>query len=135
MILDTGALYAAMSLRDRNHARCARLLRESRQFLLPAPVLVELDYFLTQLTGTYQAFDEILRRVENGAFTVVELALEDYGRVRHLCAQYGDWPLGFVDAAIVAVAEREGQTQIATLDHRHFAAIKPRHAAAFELLP
>jgi hypothetical protein len=33
------------------------------------------------------------------------------------------------------LAERERQTRIATLDRRHFAAIKPRHVAAFELLP
>jgi predicted nucleic acid-binding protein len=55
--------------------------------------------------------------------------------VRELCTQYGDWPLGFVDAAVVALAERERQTRIATLDRRHFGAIKPRHIAAFELLP
>jgi hypothetical protein len=30
---------------------------------------------------------------------------------------------------------RERQTRIATLDRRHFAAIKPRHVAASELLP
>jgi len=77
----------------------------------------------------------VLRRIENGAFTVLDLAPDDYPRVRELCTQYSDWPLGFVDAAVVALAERERQTRIATLDRRHFGAIKPRHIAAFELLP
>jgi predicted nucleic acid-binding protein len=85
VIIDTGVLYAAMAPRDRNHAACAKLLQATRELLLPAPVLVELDYFL--------------------------------------------------DAAVVTLAERERQTRIATLDRRHFAAIKPRHVAAFELLP
>jgi hypothetical protein len=77
----------------------------------------------------------VLRRIENGVFTILDLEADDYPRVRELCVQYGDWPLGFVDAAVVALAERERQTRIATLDRRHFSAIKPRHTAAFELLP
>ena len=32
-------------------------------------------------------------------------------------------PLGTTDASIVAIAERLGVTQIATLDHRHFGAV------------
>jgi uncharacterized protein len=135
VIVDTGVLYAAMAPRDRHHAACAKLLRAARELLLPAPVLVELDYFLSQLTGSSRPFDEVLRRIENGIFTVLDLAASDYSRVRDLCAQYGDWPLGFVDAAVISLAERERQTRIATLDRRHFAAIKPRHVAAFELLP
>jgi predicted nucleic acid-binding protein len=135
VILDTGVLYAAMAPRDRHHAACAKLLRAARKLLLPAPVLVELDYFLSQLTGSSRPFDEVLRRIENGVFTVLDLAAQDYSRVRDLCTQYGDWPLGFVDAAVVTLAEREYQTRIATLDRRHFAAIKPRHVPAFELLP
>jgi uncharacterized protein len=135
VIIDTGVLYAAMAPRDRNHPPCAKLLRATRKPLLPAPVLVELDYFLSQLSGSHRPFDEVLRRIENGTFTVLDLAVDDYARVRELCAQYGDWPLGFVDAAVVTLAERERQTRIATLDLRHFAAIKPRHIAAFELLP
>ena len=118
MIIDTGVLYAAMAPRDRNHPRCAKLLRATRK-----------------LSGSHRPFDEVLRRIENGTFTVLDLAVDDYARVRELCAQYGDWPLGFVDAAVVTLAERERQTRIATLDLRHFAAIKPRHIAAFELLP
>jgi len=135
VILDTGVLYAAMAPRDRHHAACAKLLRAARELLLPAPVLVELDYFLSQLTGSSRPFDEVLRRIENGVFTVLDLAAQDYSRVRDLCTQYGDWPLGFVDAAVITLAGRERQTRIATLDRRHFAAIKPRHIAAFELLP
>src|SRR6266540_7475544 len=103
-----------MAPRDRNHAACAKLLRTTRELLLPAPVLVELDYFLTELTGSHRPFDEVLRRIENGVFTILDLEADDYPRVRELCAQHGDWPLGFVDAAVVALAERERQTRIAT---------------------
>jgi len=38
-------------------------------------------------------------------------------------------------AAVAAIAERLGLTEIATLDHRHFTVIRPRHVRAFALLP
>ena len=44
-------------------------------------------------------------------------------------------PLGGTDASVIALAERHGATRVATLDKRHFAVVRPRHAAAFTLLP
>jgi hypothetical protein len=38
-------------------------------------------------------------------------------------------------ASVVAVAERLKATRVATLDHRHFRAVRPAHCDAFELLP
>ncbi len=46
---------------------------------------------------------------------------------------YLDLPLGIVDAAVAAIAERLGLTEIATLDYRHFTVISPRHVQAFTL--
>jgi hypothetical protein len=55
--------------------------------------------------------------------------------VRELLTRYRDFQLGFVDAAVVAVVERLGEPKLATLDRRHFGAIRPRHVEALELLP
>ncbi len=52
-----------------------------------------------------------------------------------LLRQYADLPLEFVDAAVVAVAERLEQTRVATLDHRHFSVVKPLHCERFTLVP
>jgi predicted nucleic acid-binding protein len=41
----------------------------------------------------------------------------------------------FVDAIIVAIAERLNITRVLTLDVRDFRMFSPRHCAAFELLP
>lgn len=49
--------------------------------------------------------------------------------------KYLDLPLGIVDAAVVAIAERLKLTEIATIDHRHFNVVRPRHVPAFALLP
>jgi hypothetical protein len=46
-----------------------------------------------------------------------------------------DLPLGTTDASVVAVAERLGVSEIATLDRRHFTVVRPRHVKAFTVLP
>ena len=43
--------------------------------------------------------------------------------------------MGFVDAALLAVVERLGEPKLATLDRRHFGAMKPRHVLNLQLLP
>lgn len=39
------------------------------------------------------------------------------------------------DVSVVAIAERLGVTQIATIDRRDFTLIRPQHVSAFILLP
>ena len=48
-----------------------------------------------------------------------------------LVEQYDNFPLGGSDAT----AERRSITTILTTDRRHFAAVRPKHVEAFELLP
>jgi len=62
-------------------------------------------------------------------------AAADYGRAAELVQQYSNLPLGAVDAFVIAVAERAGATEVATLDRRHFSIVQPKHIAAFTLLP
>ena len=37
--------------------------------------------------------------------------------------------------SVIACAERRQITEIATLDRRHFGAVRPRHRSSFDLLP
>jgi hypothetical protein len=135
LICDTGPLYAAMDRADADHEVCARLLAESVEALLvPAPVVVELDWLAENRLGP-EAFAAFLDDLADGAIAVADLLRADYVRVRELLARYADLKLGFVDAAVVAVVERLGEPRLATLDHRHFGTIRPRHVEALELLP
>lgn len=135
LICDTGPLYAAMDRADADHEACAQLLATSvEQVVVPAPVIVELDWLAERRLGP-QPFAAFLGDIADGAIGVVELARSDYERVRELLARYADMKLGFVDAAVVAVVERLGEPKLATIDHRHFGAIRPRHVEALDLLP
>ena len=59
----------------------------------------------------------------------------DYERMAELVGQYANLDLGAADASIVAIAERMGISQIATVDRRDFSVVRPKHIPAFELLP
>lgn len=135
LILDTGPLYASLDRSDHDHRACRRLIEDAREALVvPAPVLPELDYLVNDRMGPAPML-MFLRDVERGAYRVEDLTAEDYPRARALMDRYADQDLGFVDAAVLAVVERLGEPKLATLDHRHFRVVRPRHVEALALLP
>ena len=135
LVLDTGPIVAALDVGDRHHSVCARLFQLPRERRVTvAPVLVELDHLLTRLVGP-DAFPALIETVGNGELDVLDLGERDYVRVRELMRTYADLRVGFVDAAVLAVVERLREPKLATLDHRHFSVMRPRHVDALELLP
>lgn len=135
LVCDSGVVIAALNRGDRNHDRCAALLGSgSAVATLPAPTIVEIDW-VSRRRGARDATDALLKSIDRREVLVVDLDEEDYRRVRALQNRYADLPLDFVDAAVVAVAERLEQTRIATLDRRHLAVVRPLHVPAFELVP
>jgi uncharacterized protein len=135
LILDTGPLYASLDRSDDDHERCRTLIETADEpLLIPAPVLVEVDYLIHRSLqpGVLVA---LLDDIERGAYEVVDLAPHDYRRVKELCDRYADADVGFVDAAVLAVVERLDEPKLATLDHRHFGTLRPRHVDALRLLP
>ena len=135
LVLDTGPLYATLDRDDAHYRRCLDLLQNTTEpLVIPAPVLVEVDWLVhTRLhPGVFLALlDDILV----GAYLVEELKPEDYRRMPELSDRYADADMGFVDAAVLAVAERRNEPKLATLDHRHFGLLRPRHVDALRLLP
>src|SRR5262245_43828397 len=127
LIVDAGPLYAAAARRDRNHQRSVDVLSTApRPLLVPALVVTEVAYLLGDRIGAHAevAFARSLERAE----LLVEPVLDsDWPRIAELTEQYNDLPLGIVNASVIALAERRQHDTIATLDHRHFATVKPRH--------
>lgn len=135
LVADTGPLLAALDLNDRDHGPCRDLLgTTTEEIVVPAPVVVELEWMITTRVGRDE-FDDFLDDVERGALRIEPLGGQDYRRVRALVRQYADLPLGFVDASVVAVCERLGERKVATLDRRHFSVVRPAHATSLRLLP
>jgi predicted nucleic acid-binding protein len=97
-------------------------------------VLVEFDHFASRQRDR-QAVNVLLDNIERGAYEVENLLASDYRRIDQLLETYADLRVGFVDAAVLAVVERLREPKLATLDHRHFSVMRPRHVDALELLP
>jgi len=135
IIWDTGPLFAATDIDDRDHSRCVELMRHTpAPLLMPIPVLTEVGYLLEREKGA-RAEAEFLRSIRTGQVMMVPLTAADLDRMAELVETYSDFLLGLVDASVIAVAERLNADAIATLDHRHFSVVRPRHLSAFKLLP
>jgi len=124
-----------MDRADQDHDRCARLLESvDEPVMVPSPVLVEVGWLASQRLHP-DAFLDFLADIDARRLGVVELEFDDYRRVSELLDRYRDLALGFVDAAVLAIVERLKETKLATLDHRHFTIVRPRHLSALRLLP
>ncbi len=135
LVIDTGVLYAAMDRSDAAHRSCRELLEGTdRARVLPAPILPEVDYFVSRHLGA-GAMCALLADIRRGVFVVEDLAAPDYERVAQIIDRYADADVGFVDAAVLAVAERLDEDCVATLDRRHFGLLRPRHRESLTLLP
>lgn len=135
LLVDAGPLYAYVDADDAHHASCAALLAgHDGVLVVPQLVITEVVYLLATRLGT-RAELLFLADVASGAFSTEPVAPVDWLRIMDLVARYRDFPLGTVDASVIACAERLGVTSVATLDHRHFGVVTPAHATSFTLLP
>lgn len=133
VILDTGILYAYYDADDRWHEPARELIAAERgRLVVPSPILPEVDHLLGRRLGA-AARRALYQGVVEGHYFVVDLPHERYARVLELNDTYADLGLGFVDAAVIAVAEELGLGRIATSDRRHFPAVTA--AIDLELLP
>lgn len=125
-----------MDRRDQWHARVRNWWERAdpSDVLVPVTVLPEVCYLLARRGGA-GGEARFLRAVATGEFTLEPLEDVDVRRAGDLLEAYRDLPLGFVDASIVAMAERLGVTTILTTDRRHFGVIRPRHIEALRLEP
>jgi predicted nucleic acid-binding protein len=133
LLLDTGILYALADEDDDWHARARGFANRQRQtFLVPVTVVPEAAYLLRSRLGVRaeRAFAESLA---SGELAVENLARDDLNRTVELLGEYAF--LGFVDATIVAVAERLRLRSLVTTDRRDFSRVRPKHVATFDLLP
>ena len=134
-LIDSGFLYSSLNKAEQSHAHVARGAASlTGRMLLPVPAIAEVAYLLRRDLGAPAVANFIGRLPHSGLILENPLA-EDYQRAADIMRQYADAKLDFVDALIVALAERLNITRLLTLDQRDFRIIRPRHCAAFELLP
>jgi predicted nucleic acid-binding protein len=135
IIADTGFIVAHNNIRDDHHQACLTLYKSYAAVIaVPQSVLAEVGYLLRKARGNRQVAS-FLRQLSASKYEIVPLTVKDLARTADILDQYHDSRLDFVDASIVAIAERLNITRILTLDQRDFGMVRPRHASHFELLP
>ena len=133
LLLDTGVLYAMADADDDWHDKVIAYLRKTPDLLMtPVTVVPEAAYLLRSRLGA-RVERQLISSLAAGELSVESLTSADLTRTVALMASYPE--IGFVDATVVAIAERLRLPKIATTDRRHFSSIAPKHRPAFELVP
>lgn len=134
-LMDTGFWYASIDATDEHHETVAQVTAKIRETVrLPIPVITETAYLVLRNQGV----EALARFAENLAVTKFQIEVptaEDYIRTAEIIRKYDDANIDFVDAVIVAIAERLNITKILTVDRRHFGMFRPNYCGAFEILP
>jgi uncharacterized protein len=133
-LIDTGIFVSAADRDEPRHTDCAAVLRSRPELVVPAPVIPEAAWLIESRLGP-SAEAKFLTLVTSSRFRIIDLELPDCQRTVALVTAYADLGLGFVDASIVAVAERLNVNTIATLNRRDFAVVRPTHVTALDLVP
>ncbi len=135
LVLDTGPVLALLDADDPAHARCVALLDEiDEPLIVVAATLVEIDYWIRKRLQP-EVWSIFVEDIVSGSYLLDHLSADDLTRVAELETTYADLDLGMVDAAVIATCERLAERKVATLDHRHFSVVRPRHCANLILLP
>jgi uncharacterized protein len=136
IVLDSSIVLALMDTRDSGHERVRKWIEGVTDELCTTPlVLAELSHLVPRKGGAAAA-QALYKDFEDGAYTVEwwRSALPETIAAAHL---YESIDLGLTDASLIALAAHLQTQRIATLDERHFRAVRPLagDTESFTLLP
>ena len=134
MIVDTSVIYALLDRNDGNHDAVVAWYRADPPAFTTTPlILAEVDHLAGARAG--RAAQQAWRQdLAGGVYDVVwwQGAERDSAAITE---RYEGLGVGLADASLVALADRIGTVEIATLDERHFRAMGPDRGGAFRLMP
>ncbi len=134
IVLDTSVVLAFMDRKDANHRTASDWIAKNEEELVSTPlVLAELDHLVHRYGGA-SAARALRQDLTSGAYQIQWWPTAMRETIA-LAEAHESMQLGLTDASLLALAAHTHSTQIATLDERHFRAVKQRTGEAFTLLP
>lgn len=133
-IADTGFIVALIDRQDSYHQDVKAIYLQQKEIIVPQSVLAEVAYLLGRAAGISSVV-QFLRSLKTSRFELTALTEEDIARIGDVLEEYQDSRIDFVDASVMAIAERLNLTIVLTLDRRDFSLYRPQHCPAFTLLP
>jgi predicted nucleic acid-binding protein len=135
VLADTSFMFAVMDRGGTEHEEALTLYDDFPDpILIPTITLPELAYLINRRGGS-KLVVTVMRAIRQSQVTFTDLIDTDYDRALEILDTYSDSRIDFVDACIMALAERLNITRIVTFDRRDFGLYRPAHCDAFELLP
>jgi predicted nucleic acid-binding protein len=133
-LLDTGPVVAFLSTADVHHDTTIRALRASdtagRRFCTSWEVVGE-AYTLMRIRGAPNASGalalEVLRWAWESGVTILGATESDHSRAGDVLGQHPGLRLSYVDALLLALAERHQAEEVVTADGHHFPAVSLAH--------
>ncbi|MDX1376849.1 MAG: PIN domain-containing protein [Burkholderiales bacterium] len=133
-LVDTGAIVALVNRADRYHAAAAAWFRGFRGALLTTEAVVtETAYVLAASAEHQRAALAWVQRAREARILLVA-PVEDHGALASILDRYRDLPCDYADATLIALAERTGVMQIATVDQNDFSVYRVRGRRRFRIL-
>lgn len=133
-VADTSFVVALGNRSDQFHRACVETYEREDLTYLPQTVLAEVGYMLGQALGN-RVFAKFIKELPETKYCILAVEMQDLLRSADILEQYADSRIDFVDATVVAVAERLQIERVLTLDQRDFRIIRPKHRAFIEILP
>ncbi len=114
-VADTGFVVALLNCSDQRHAAAATVYLQQQTVLLPQTTLTEVAYLVGRDAGVATTI-AFLQGLSASRFRLIALTEQDVIRVAAILEQYADSRIDFVDATVMAIAERYRSQIILTLD-------------------
>ena len=132
-LIDTGAILALLDRSDRWHPFCVKTFQEMRLPLLTSEaVLTELFHLVGDSRREMEA---AWRFVRSGALVLAQIGDSELAPIHALMSRNWGRPMGFADATLVHLAERESLLTILTVDHADFETYRIQGRRRFRVLP
>ncbi|MDD5621989.1 MAG: PIN domain-containing protein [Actinomycetota bacterium] len=134
IILDTSAVIGLMDKKYIKHEYLKKIfMGKDNLYILPSTTIGEICYMLNSRFGNKIELI-FLQEIIKSSFQLELLKDTDILRIIEVLKKYDTLDIGYVDASIVAIAERLKINKILTLDRKHFEIIIPRGFDRFDIL-
>lgn len=135
IITDSSFIYALYNRKDSKHNQAINFaLKLTERYIVPDVVLPEVSFLFVRDLG-YVSLMRFLDNFEKASPQLEPVQSTDLKRIREITVEYSSAQFDLVDCCIMAMAERNQITKIATFDRRDFSIFRPKHCEYFELLP
>ena len=132
-LIDTGPLVSILGKNDPLSGKCSEAFKQCSAPLLTCwPVITETAYLLGESSPGMKKLFELLR---TNALAILPLRIADLPAIEAILTKYHDQEFQLADVCLMYLAEREGITEVLTLDRQDFSVFRTFAGKALSLLP